>query len=58
MSFTDAPFQFPTLLQETGSTLGADRAFRLASERLLEFFDHFLKGEPLRLLRPGAATIQ
>ena len=58
MSFTDAPFQFPTLLQETGSTLGADRAFRLASERLLEFFDHFLKGEPLRLLRAGAATIQ
>lgn len=58
MSFTDSPFQFPTLLQETGSTLGADRAFRLASGRLLEFFDHFLKGEPFRLLSPGAATIQ
>jgi dienelactone hydrolase len=58
MSFTDAPFQFPVLLQETGSTLSADRAFRLIAERLLDFFDHFLKGEPLRLLRPGAATIQ
>ncbi len=57
MSFSDAPFQFPSEMQNTGSTLPPERAYWLVTERLLAFFDHFLKGEPLRLLHPGEQVV-
>jgi hypothetical protein len=58
MSFSDAPFLMPTQMQGTGSTLSADRAEQLIVERVVDFFGHYLKGEPLRVLKSGASSVQ
>jgi hypothetical protein len=55
-SFSDAPFQMPVLLRDVGATLTPARAHGLAAELLLDFFNHFLRGHSLRLLKPGVAT--
>jgi hypothetical protein len=52
-SFSDAPFLMPSLLQGTGSSLSAARANALIVSYLAAFFDHFLRGAPLRLLSRG-----
>lgn len=56
-SFSDAPFLAPSLLRGVGATMTPARMHSLVSDLLLDFFDHFLRGRPLRLLRPGVAAI-
>lgn len=56
-SFSDAPFLMPSLLRGTGSTRSARDAYALIVSRLADFFDHFLRGAPLRLLKPGVTTV-
>jgi len=56
-SFTDAPFLMPSLLRGTGSTLPAEEAQTRIVGMLIEFFDHFLRAEPLRALHPGMTTV-
>jgi dienelactone hydrolase len=53
MSFSDAPFLFPSQMQGTSSTLERVKAFRVISDRLVEFFDHYLKGSRLKTLKQG-----
>lgn len=53
MSFTDAPYLFPSTLLGTSSVLDRDLAYKLISEKLLAFFDHYLNGARLKHLRPG-----
>ena len=55
MSFSDAPFQIPSLLSGVGATLTPERMHQLISDHLLAFFDHYLRGRPLRLLRPSTS---
>lgn len=57
MSFSDAPYLFPSALQGTSSTLDRDVAFKLISEKLLSFFDHYLNGARLKHLKPGTVMI-
>lgn len=57
LSFSDAPFQLPRLLLDVGATMSAELSHALVSELVLAFFDHYLRGEPLRLLRPGLITM-
>jgi dienelactone hydrolase len=57
MSFSDAPFLMPTLLQGTGSTLSATEANARINRYLLEFFGHFLRGRPITTLRPGLMSV-
>lgn len=57
MSFSDAPFQAPTLLQDVGATLSPSDMYRLTSDYLLAFFDHHLRGQPLRLIRPSRTSV-
>jgi dienelactone hydrolase len=47
MSFSDAPFVAPVLLRDVGATLSPARMHRLIADKLLEFFDHFLRGPSL-----------
>jgi dienelactone hydrolase len=42
-SFSDAPFEFPTQLQNVGATLSPMEMHRAISSRLLAFFDHALR---------------
>jgi dienelactone hydrolase len=57
-SFSDAPFQMPSQLRGTGSTLSARESYARIISRLTAFFDHFLRGAPLRLLSSGLTTVQ
>ena len=57
MSFTDAPFLFPSQLQNTGSTLDRTKAYDLISNRLLAFFDLYLNGKKSKKLVPGMSSI-
>jgi dienelactone hydrolase len=57
MSFSDAPFEAPTLLQNVGATLSPSGMYRLISEYLLAFFDHYVRGQPLRLIQPGRISV-
>jgi dienelactone hydrolase len=56
-SFSDAPFLMPSLLRGTGSTLPPEEAEVRISGLLIEFFDHFLRAEPLHTLTPGMSTV-
>ena len=58
MSFSDAPFLMPTLLQGTGSTLSANEAHRRFIRFTLAFFDHYLRGYPVTLLQPGLTSVR
>ncbi len=55
--FSDAPFQAPSLLRNVGATLSPRRQQQLIASQLLEFFDHFLREQALRTLRPGPVSI-
>lgn len=57
LSFSDAPFQAPSLLRDVGATLPPGRQHRLIADTVLEFFDHFLREQPLRSLSPGTRSI-
>jgi dienelactone hydrolase len=57
MSFSDAPFQAPALLQGVGATLSPSQMDRLISDYLLAFFDHYIRGQPLRLLQRVSASV-
>lgn len=50
-SFSDAPFLTPALLRGVGATLSPARQHAAVSAKVLEFFDHYLGGRPLRSLR-------
>jgi dienelactone hydrolase len=56
-SFSDAPFLMPSLLQGTGSTLSANRAYSLTVSYLTAFFDRFLRNGSPRLLKQGMTTV-
>jgi hypothetical protein len=56
-SFSDAPFVMPSQLRGTGSTLSARESYARIVSRLADFFDHFLRGLPLRWLSPGLVTV-
>lgn len=57
-SFSDAPFLMPSQLRGTGSTLSARESYARIVSHLTAFFDHFVRGAPLRLLSPGVTTVQ
>jgi hypothetical protein len=57
MSFSDAPYLFPSALEGTSSALDRDVAFKAISETLLSFFDHYLNGRRLNHLKPGTVMI-
>jgi dienelactone hydrolase len=56
LSFSDAPFLMPSLLQGTGSSRSATNANSLVVSYVNAFFDHFLRGARLRLLTRGLST--
>jgi hypothetical protein len=56
-TFSDAPFLIPAQLRATGSTRGAAEAQALVVDHLTAFFDHFLRGAPLRRLQRGLSGV-
>jgi len=57
-SFSDAPFRFPASLQGARATMSASRSHSVIISRLVDFFDHFLRRRPLRVLRAGLTTVR
>ncbi len=56
-SFSDGPFQLPMQLQGVGATVAPLDMLRETQALLLDFFGHYLLGDPLAHLGPGQGRI-